>query len=214
MKYTYYLCEVYFESFFSIEEARCCSCFRESFEEAQLFLKAELVKIPNLAGFAISPCHVEKKWHFHLILRFDSSVTLSAVLKAFSSAPDYLPANKHFEACANLNQASCYLCHIGFDDKPQYRIDDCFLYNVPKIKKALFSSVDSRSFFADILQVCNDNDIVEICDLIDFAYNYLSDFEIDFILKNFSKFDRYLASKRYKRKPVTVVEVINQPPTE
>lgn len=156
----------------------------------------------------VSPCHnqdvnddgTRKKEHYHIMLMYDGPVyaeTARTAFNSFGAAP-----NGFIEAVKSGNGYARYLCHLDERDPHKYH------YSVEEVKS--FGGADYVSFIVkpadkyqaikDMIDYCRDNNIVEYCDILDYARNNREDWfrclcdSSTFVIKE------YLKSRRYKGK--------------
>lgn len=146
----------------------------------------------------VSPLHnldVDKngeleKPHYHVVVKFDGPITWSVANDICISINAY----SRFQKVRNIHDIINYLTHDSYtsDGKMKYDKDDiqfinCNLY--------YFSNCE----FIELIKIINDNEIMSLCDLIDYLIkNYLNDLCV-YAIKNCYFVNSYINSSVTRR---------------
>ena len=138
-----------------------------------------------------------KKPHYHAIFTYNSPTSLKIVADMLLDIGQPIPY-----ACDSVKGAWEYLVHKNDPDKYQYNLDDIETFNGFNILD--FTNKTKSEILAlkrNVFKLIDEKGIFEYCDLIDFLRadeNLFDEFEC--AICNTLLFDRYISSRRYKRR--------------
>lgn len=160
---------------------------------------------------AISPIHdkdfeadekTPKKPHYHIILIYSGPTSFNVVrdLTDQLNAPIPVP----LEAVRGYYR---YLTHKDNPEKNQYDEKEIQCLNGFSILDFVeLTKTEVLQIKKILIEEIKKNDFCEYSTFIDYAMNCLSDNELDVAFNYTFFFDKYLSSRRHKRKPVSMTE--------
>lgn len=105
-----------------------------------------------------------KKEHHHIILMFEGVKTKAQVKEVF-----HLIGGVGTEPIKCLRAYTRYLCHLDNPDKAQYSIHDVICYAGADYEALIESASDKYSSIGEMIDFCEQEDIVSYADLIIYA---------------------------------------------
>lgn len=153
--------------------------------------------LERMLPFAVSPLHDRdtdkdgnlKKPHYHIMFNFDGNKTYNKILEITRSLNQPIPTM--YDSPVSAFE---YLYHGNNPEKAQYNKDDVCLYNGFKVPVFRKEKVAVRQ---DIIIAIRDNNIVEYCQLVDFAIALGDDDFIQSVFRDSYALNTYLMSRRY-----------------
>lgn len=154
---------------------------------------------------AVSPLHDKdidpdgnpKKPHWHVILAYDGPTTYNNVKTLTDSLNSPIP-----QPLAQIRGYYRYLTHKDNPDKYQYDERDIITINGFAISD--FCEITKSEVMATkrkLQQLILDMDVIEYADFMDYLLYNGQDLEYDVASSNTYFFERYICSRRNKRKP-------------
>ena len=106
-----------------------------------------------------------KKAHYHVLLMFGGVKSYEQVFDLIQPLNCPIPTRVH-----NAKSLVRYMAHLDNPDKVQYNISDVISHGGVDVADLLKPSSGERYTYIKEMQVwCNENDIVEFCDLFNYA---------------------------------------------
>lgn len=139
-----------------------------------------------------------KKPHWHVILIFDGPKTYSRVCKMI--APLNGPIPKMVQSLKGMTR---YLAHLDNPEKYQYDFNLVVAHGGVDIKDCLKPTSGEKMQMIREMQIfCEENHIIEFCDLCDYAREeHFDDWFYSLINDSTYFMSQYLKSRRYKFQP-------------
>ncbi len=144
-----------------------------------------------------------KKAHFHVLLMFGGVKTFEQVCELIEPLNCPIPIKVH-----NTKSLVRYMAHLDNPDKTQYDISKIVSHGGVDVLDLLKPSSGERYSFIKEMQVwCNENNIVEFCDLFNYAANERFDDWFPLLCDSCAfVMNQFLKSKRHSGSPVADVE--------
>ncbi len=144
-----------------------------------------------------------KKAHFHVLLMFGGVKTFEQVCELIEPLNCPIPIKVH-----NTKSLVRYMAHLDNPDKTQYDISKIVSHGGVDVLDLLKPSSGERYSFIKEMQVwCNENNIVEFCDLFNYAANERFDDWFPLLCDSCAfVMNQFLKSKRHSGFPVADVE--------
>lgn len=105
-----------------------------------------------------------KKPHYHLMLMFEGNKSISQIQDFSDRLSGVLPQEVN-----SIRSHARYLVHLDNPDKFQYNISDVKSFCGADYSDIINLASDKYKAIFDMIQFCNDNNIVEFCDLVNYA---------------------------------------------
>lgn len=139
----------------------------------------------------------EKKAHIHFILSYEGNKSFEQVLYITERLHCPIP-----QMCGNMRAMVRYLIHIDNPEKHQYKREDIKCYGGFCLDDYFGRSLtENREVLKEIIEFCKDNDIHEMCELVDIAWDMGNNDWIDIITSRNTVFlSSYLKSRHFRKK--------------
>lgn len=112
----------------------------------------------------INPTGELKKPHWHVMVMFDSVKTVDQARELFEKINGV-----GCEKVKSVRGSARYLCHMDNPEKAQYKPEDVRSFCGADYHKICSLSSDKYSAISDMLEFCEDNDIVCFIDLVTYS---------------------------------------------
>jgi hypothetical protein len=130
--------------------------------------KAGELKIPcfisPLHDSDLNPTGEPKKPHHHVMIMFEGVKTKEQAQEVFDQI-----GGVGCEAVQSMRGYARYLCHLDNPDKAQYKPDDVKCYGGSDYADIIGLAIDKYKAIGEMLDFCDDNDILNYCDLLMYA---------------------------------------------
>lgn len=139
-----------------------------------------------------------KKAHYHVLLMFGGVKSYEQVLELIQPLNCPIPTKVH-----NAKSLVRYMAHLDNPDKVQYNISDVISHGGVDVADLLKPSSGERYTYIKEMQVwCNENNIVEFCDLFNYAAAERFDDWFPLLCDNCAfVMNQFLKSKRHSYHP-------------
>lgn len=120
----------------------------------------------------ISPLHDKdmqatgemKKAHYHVVILFEGVKTIEQAREVFA-----LIGGVGAEPIKSIRAYVRYLCHLDNPEKAQYRIEDVICCSGADYQSMIESPQDKYTMIAEMIDFCEQEDIVSYADLLRYA---------------------------------------------
>lgn len=125
-------------------------------------------------NFAVSPLHDKdidptgepKKPHYHVYMKFDGVKSYNQIKEITDELNATIP-----QKVENEKGLIRYFIHIDNPDKYQYNFEDIEKYGNIDISSCFQTDEDNEKTLKEIINFIEKNNIIELCDLINYAMN-------------------------------------------
>ena len=150
-----------------------------------------------------------KKAHYHVLLMFGGVKSYEQVLDLIQPLKCPIPTKVH-----NAKSLVRYMAHLDNPDKAQYSISDIVSHGGVDVADLLKPSSGERYSYIKEMQLwCNENNIVEFCDLFNYAASERFDDWFPLLCDNCAfVMNQFLKSKRHSYHSVMIEdkEIVDQ----
>lgn len=151
--------------------------------------------------WARSPLHdsdlnadeTQKKPHWHVVLVFDGVKSYRQVLSIAKSIKATNPQIVH-----NLQGLMRYFLHLDNPEKAQYEFKDILSVGINAELEIYGENEVRKRVVGEMVKFCEDNDIREFCDLMNYALESESSWFEALSLNSAMVMNNYLKSRRHK----------------
>lgn len=112
----------------------------------------------------INPTGEGKKPHHHVMIMFEGVKTREQAQEVFDQI-----GGVGCEAVQSLRGYARYLCHLDNPDKAQYSTDDVHCFGGADYADIIGLAIDKYKAIGEMLDFCDDNDVLNYCDLLMYA---------------------------------------------
>ena len=155
------------------------------------------------------PERTPKKPHYHVILRYGGKKSYSQIKEITDRLGQPSP-----EPVRNIEGAVRYLIHADNPEKAQYKREDIRTLGAIDLDVYFkLSKSDQNNLTREILDYIRENDVVEFCDLMDYAIENDSDW-FDYLNHSAWTVEKYISSRRNKKQQAistnTIAKALSQ----